>query len=423
MTPPAQRWVTSICFAGLCAGWSACGGQERGAETPALESEAGEEDDRTEAEQVAAIARAMNEMQTAVHTCWARGAADDYRLEGKVILTLDIPTAGGPNKVEVLEDGTQDEVLTGCLIDLWRDVPWPEVMHGTQINALPFEFVAPDAQYTVAEAHVPVHSLADGKLQVRVLLDQDNTGNQAAAMSLLWVAPEFEVPLHRHPDSAELLYVVSGRGELTDVTLGPPPGDRRKAATRMPVEVGPGSAIYVPADVVHGFVAAVDEPVVLVQLYAPGGPERRFENPETTDGTVAVHRAELKAPKVRRGPRPIVRATAQVEPRPISGGAGSVRILMEPESTEDDAAYVGTLTARVGAEVPLHRHSGSTELLYVLEGEARMTISGRELSVMAGDAVQIPPGVEHGASVVGAGDFKALQYYAPSGPEQRFKGQ
>lgn len=45
---------------------------------------------------------------------------------------------------------------------------------------------------------------------------------------------------HRHPSSAEVMYVVEGRGTVVA-------GDRR-------IPAGPGATIYVPTDVPHGIV-------------------------------------------------------------------------------------------------------------------------------------------------------------------------
>ena len=43
-----------------------------------------------------------------------------------------------------------------------------------------------------------------------------------------------------------------------------------------------------------------------------------------------------------------------------------------------------------GKERPLE------EIYYFLKGEGKMTINGKEISVSKGDAIMIPPGVDHG---------------------------
>jgi quercetin dioxygenase-like cupin family protein len=100
---------------------------------------------------------------------------------------------------------------------------------------------------------------------------------------------------------------------------------------------------------------------------------------------------------------------------------GSVAILFDKGSAKDGAAYVGLLSAESGFQVPPHRHADETELLYVLQGGGTMTVAGQQLPVRRGTAVQIPPDVEHSFIVESKAPVLAVQFYTPSGPEQRFK--
>jgi oxalate decarboxylase/phosphoglucose isomerase-like protein (cupin superfamily) len=69
---------------------------------------------------------------------------------------------------------------------------------------------------------------------------------------------------HNHPESEEILYVLSGEGEqmLDD-------GE--------PFEVKPGDTIYVPIGVFHSTRNTGWEPMRLLALYNPGGPEKVLE--------------------------------------------------------------------------------------------------------------------------------------------------
>ncbi len=98
----------------------------------------------------------------------------------------------------------------------------------------------------------------------------------------------------------------------------------------------------------------------------------------------------------------------------IAGGRGAVRFGF----IEKDL-YIGTIELQAGVEVPEHDHPGSTEVLYILEGEGTMTVAGKKYPVVAGIAVQVPPGVKHAFSA--ADLVRAVQFYTPAGPEQRFK--
>jgi oxalate decarboxylase/phosphoglucose isomerase-like protein (cupin superfamily) len=69
---------------------------------------------------------------------------------------------------------------------------------------------------------------------------------------------------HNHPESEEILYVLSGEGEqmLDD-------GEA--------FNVKPGDAIYVPTGVFHSTRNTGWEPMRLLAVYNPGGPEKVLE--------------------------------------------------------------------------------------------------------------------------------------------------
>jgi oxalate decarboxylase/phosphoglucose isomerase-like protein (cupin superfamily) len=69
---------------------------------------------------------------------------------------------------------------------------------------------------------------------------------------------------HNHPESEEILYVLSGEGQqmLDD-------GE--------PFHVKPGDTIYVPTGVFHSTRNTGWEPMRLLAVYNPGGPEKVLE--------------------------------------------------------------------------------------------------------------------------------------------------
>ena len=68
---------------------------------------------------------------------------------------------------------------------------------------------------------------------------------------------------HNHPGVEEVLYVLSGAGrQVVDAPAG-----------RVEREVGPGVLIHIPPDVFHSTVNTGDEPLKLLAIYAPPGPE------------------------------------------------------------------------------------------------------------------------------------------------------
>jgi oxalate decarboxylase/phosphoglucose isomerase-like protein (cupin superfamily) len=65
---------------------------------------------------------------------------------------------------------------------------------------------------------------------------------------------------HNHPESEEVLYVLSGEGE-------------QMLADGVPFPVGPGDTIYVPTAVFHATKNTGWAPMRLLAIYNPGGPE------------------------------------------------------------------------------------------------------------------------------------------------------
>lgn len=112
------------------------------------------------------------------------------------------------------------------------------------------------------------------------------------------------------------------------------------------------------------------------------------------------------------------RAVGNVPAYPIAGGKGTASILFDAASGSPEAALT-LLVFQPGAVIPEHVHE-TVELVYVLEGAAEVTLAGEVLETSAGTAVRIPANVKHAARVVGEKPFRALQIYAPAGPEQRF---
>jgi oxalate decarboxylase/phosphoglucose isomerase-like protein (cupin superfamily) len=87
----------------------------------------------------------------------------------------------------------------------------------------------------------------------------DETGSERFSAGVVLLEPGKGHELHTHPDSDEILYVVSGRGDQTVAD-----------ETR---EVGPGEMIYVPAGVEHGTINTGWETLTILAVYAPPGPE------------------------------------------------------------------------------------------------------------------------------------------------------
>ena len=75
--------------------------------------------------------------------------------------------------------------------------------------------------------------------------------------------PGGAVPEHTHSASMEIVYVLSGSGELTI--------DGRKS------NVKAGDVVSIPVGIKHSFRNSRTEPAEFIQVYSPPGPEERFK--------------------------------------------------------------------------------------------------------------------------------------------------
>jgi oxalate decarboxylase/phosphoglucose isomerase-like protein (cupin superfamily) len=78
---------------------------------------------------------------------------------------------------------------------------------------------------------------------------------------------------HNHPGCEEILYVLSGKGlQVVEPSSG-----------RVEREIGAGVLVHIPPDVYHSTVNTGDEPMRLLAIYAPPGPEAELR---AMDGVV-----------------------------------------------------------------------------------------------------------------------------------------
>jgi quercetin dioxygenase-like cupin family protein len=157
--------------------------------------------------------------------------------------------------------------------------PGPERVYrdpGDQAARADFEVIRDPAKAVAPPGAVPVVvdmksaeklSAFGGKGTVHILLDQKATGSPALALSVLELQPGLEIPRHSHAGASEALYALSGGGELS--------------VGSETMTFGPETALHIPADQPHAgkFPRTPDAvPTVMVQIYAPAGPEQRFRN-------------------------------------------------------------------------------------------------------------------------------------------------
>lgn len=157
---------------------------------------------------------------------------------------------------ELLQAG--DSLFAPAPKDWWL-TPQPKVR--AVILALP---TPPNVMATTrrSEKDTVHYRMLGGHGEVALVLDKGVVGTDAFSQQRLTLQPGAAVPPHQHSGSAEIIYVISGK---TEVTLG------GKVKT-----LGPGEAIALPPGEQHAAKAVGTEALQMVQFYVPGGPEQRF---------------------------------------------------------------------------------------------------------------------------------------------------
>lgn len=90
------------------------------------------------------------------------------------------------------------------------------------------------------------------------------TNAQNFSMGIVMLSPGKGHTRHNHPGVEEVLYVVSGRGiQMVEDEEGQP----------VRQEVSAGLTIHIPADVYHETINTGWEPMKLIAIYSPHGPE------------------------------------------------------------------------------------------------------------------------------------------------------
>ena len=337
---------------------------------------------------LAAIQKAMNDLRPAAQQCWAAAATARFDIEGELTLQIDI--AAGSARASLVRDTARNPPLSACVVQLLSAYRWAPPLVGQTIQ-LPFKFSAPDGQSTIDRGLVAWN--AQGKIGVRVLLDKNNTGNDAASMIELAIAAGGTTG-HRWADRAELWYFLSA-GEVTSIVGG----------TRA---VAAGDMMYVPK---HSAREVRPAP-------GPAAPELRAMIvivPGGREGTVrsgAMANVEVTGVKDTPAPPVILPASAAKTYGPAT---------IFTDALHDPTFAASILQLPAGGKVPEHVHAHETEVLYVLAGSGTMTVNGVALPVTPTSVVQIPQGAKHGFTA--ATEVRAVQIYTPAGPEQRFKAR
>jgi len=96
---------------------------------------------------------------------------------------------------------------------------------------------------------------------VKVLSEPQVTDAEHTSFAMAVLDPGKGHDRHNHPGSEEIIFLMSGIGQ-------------QMVDDQPPVTIRPGASIYIPAGVYHSTLNTGWEPMRLLVVYSPAGPER-----------------------------------------------------------------------------------------------------------------------------------------------------
>jgi quercetin dioxygenase-like cupin family protein len=330
-----------------------------------------------------AVEKALIEAEPKLHRCWEQAAAADYRVEGTVELRVIVGAGGRAARVEVRGNsmGKRDlpTDLEECALKAFADARFGGAFAEGDAVDVPITFKA-EPNVTLKRDDAPGLAMKGTQATARILVDEKVSGAKKASLTFIEIqaGSRWQRP---NGQGTAVIFVLKGR-----VKAGP------TAATT-------GDVVILDEGSAHPFNASMRSEL-LVLLVPPGGEQ--------------AYRDGATIPTAATGAEPRVIKRNSAQKYDILGGKGEVRILVENEK-----ASVDFLRTDAGVEVPVHVHGAEAEILYITEGKGTMTVDGSSYPVEPFMAIHVPPGAKHG--FVATTPVEAVQFYAPAGPEQRFK--
>jgi quercetin dioxygenase-like cupin family protein len=355
-----------------------------------------------------------------VNRCFEKALADTLDVAGKIELAVDVGAGGRVIKAEPASDGVKSPVLLACLCESAATWTLAGIDPGSTV-IVPLAFEGQAAQFSIKAKDAPDRGFPppSGKkggaggpaplFSVKLLVDEATMRAQKVALTQLTIGPANRIATHKHP-GAEVLYVLKGHARI----LGP--------AGVAPEKLDEGMAILIPGGMPHAIEnMGRTSSAVLLDVFAPMGPERVYRDPKDEAGRAAFEVIRGAPPAAPAGARFTVAAASGADTLKVFAGKGKIKPLLEPAKTGNKALYVGILEGEPGAEVPRNSHPGSAEILYVLSGGGEVTIGSEKLTFGPDEALHIPEGQPHAAKFTGPDKTVMLQVFAPAGPEERYR--
>lgn len=294
-------------------------------------------------------------------------------VKGEMLVRVMVGADMHPMKADVLKDETGLPELGPCLqskIGKW-DLTSLQAAQGDQV-VFPLVF-KPEALAKGEKRMLVPMSAQETQGPQRFLIDDQSVGEAPlASVSMLSLPANAVSQAKARKDDEEeiVLYVLEGGFKVGANALGP------------------GDALWLGAHTDKPAITPADKkPLKLLEIRAHG---------EGT-GQKVVLAADLKTYK-------------------IAGGKATAKLLLDGVGAK---LAVDLIDADAGTTIASHKHQSQDEELFFLSGRSTTTIGKQKFDTEPGDAMRIPANMSHAMKVTEP--LKAIQIYAPGGPEQRFK--
>jgi quercetin dioxygenase-like cupin family protein len=212
--------------------------------------------------------------------------------------------------------------------------------------------------------------------RVKMLISHETVGSHRGMLSIAEFQPGGQHRLHRHPNAAQITYLLSGAGEALTVNG--------------PVPIKAGDATYARRNEWHGFRNTGGENATIVTIFSPAALPAQ-SGYETYEGEID----SPLAPKVAKTSLSKMQGDKALDEDAGFIGLG-VFWLATKDTIGSEGFLLGASTFEPGGLHEHHRHPNGDEFLFILEGGGEHLTPDGAVRLDAGEIAYIPAGEYHG---------------------------
>jgi len=244
--------------------------------------------------------------------------------------------------------------------------------------------------------------------------DKNKTAPAPSASASASAAPSAE-PSAAPPPSAVASAAPSASASGPSIPMyGPPAARFADVTAAKPVPIRVNGCDQVVLVFVKGKGSALGENLGAYDFMLVFG-EGNFD--VKGDGTAIIARV---APKTCTPTPTLMKRVARAsDARDLAWAGGAMHARFGLEGDGAPVMYAGRLEGT--APVAEHTHPGTYEMICTIEASGVFTLDGNPQRLAPSQCVVVPPDVKHSWQPSPKSKLVAVQFYAPPGPEQRFR--